>query len=444
MDSGNSSSLQSSSGGDEEYDSRAESSLPAFLNTSSSHFTNPHPSLPTFFDPSSSYFNPFSQPNNSVVNLDGVRPRGLRSDNQPGSSGSNQSLLGAPQQQQQQGGGLNHGSGSFPSSSRPDINGARSLTQSHEQQITTTGGVVKNPKKRTRASRRAPTTVLTTDTTNFRAMVQEFTGIPAPPFSGSSYSRRLDLFGSGSGMRSTHLEPLGSLYPLRPSAKRIQPSPFLSSSNNSPSLLNNNINPLADSANITNPNSNTTSSNAFNPNSSSNFQLPSDLGLLKQTQNMLNLQTQSPVLSFQSFLQPPPTLHPSLNNLPGFGVKSSQGSSAMASLDIDELGISHGGHVNANLGGLQSHHVTADGPRLRSESSNWRDGVGLNDGNDNLDVNYGNDHHHNSQRVTTNNNSCKLNYSASSSDFHHHHDKGLENVSSRAEGTVDSWICPAE
>ncbi|OMO93830.1 VQ motif-containing protein [Corchorus capsularis] len=359
MDSGNSSSLQSSSGGDEEYDSRAESSLPAFLNTSSSHFTNPHPSLPTFFDPSSSYFNPFSQssqPNNSVVNLDGVRPRGLRSDepnlgNLPGSSGSNQSLLGAPQQQQR-GGGLNHGS-LIPTSS----NGARSLTQSHEQQITTTGGVVKNPKKRTRASRRAPTTVLTTDTTNFRAMVQEFTGIPAPPFSGSSYSRRLDLFGSGSG-------------------------------------------------------------------------------LLKQTQNMLNLQTQSPVLSFQSFLQPPPTLHPSLNNLPGFGVKSSQGSSAMASLDIDELGMSHGGHVNANLGGLQS--------TLRSESSNWRDGVGLNDGNHNLDVNYGNDHHNNSQRVATNNNSCKLNYSASSSDFHHHHDKGLENVSSRAEGTVDSWICPAE
>uniref|UniRef100_UPI001CB9C843 VQ motif-containing protein 22-like n=1 Tax=Erigeron canadensis TaxID=72917 RepID=UPI001CB9C843 len=40
----------------------------------------------------------------------------------------------------------------------------------------------KNPKKRSRASRKAPTTVLTTDTSNFRAMVQEFTGIPAPPF----------------------------------------------------------------------------------------------------------------------------------------------------------------------------------------------------------------------------------------------------------------------
>ncbi|KAG0480307.1 hypothetical protein HPP92_010889 [Vanilla planifolia] len=50
-------------------------------------------------------------------------------------------------------------------------------------------------KKRARASRRAPTTVLTTDTSNFRAMVQEFTGIPAPPFVTSpSFSRpRLDL-----------------------------------------------------------------------------------------------------------------------------------------------------------------------------------------------------------------------------------------------------------
>ncbi|OEL36546.1 hypothetical protein BAE44_0002433 [Dichanthelium oligosanthes] len=39
----------------------------------------------------------------------------------------------------------------------------------------------KPPRKRPRASRRPPTTVFTTDTSNFRAMVQEFTGIPAPP-----------------------------------------------------------------------------------------------------------------------------------------------------------------------------------------------------------------------------------------------------------------------
>ncbi|RYR65955.1 hypothetical protein Ahy_A03g011882 [Arachis hypogaea] len=48
-----------------------------------------------------------------------------------------------------------------------------------------------NPKKRSRASRRAPTTVLTTDTSNFRAMVQEFTGIPAPPFPRTSFQNML-------------------------------------------------------------------------------------------------------------------------------------------------------------------------------------------------------------------------------------------------------------
>ncbi|XP_006658836.1 calmodulin-binding protein 25-like [Oryza brachyantha] len=39
----------------------------------------------------------------------------------------------------------------------------------------------KPTRKRPRASRRPPTTVLTTDASNFRAMVQEFTGFPAPP-----------------------------------------------------------------------------------------------------------------------------------------------------------------------------------------------------------------------------------------------------------------------
>ncbi|KAJ6841187.1 putative basic proline-rich protein-like [Iris pallida] len=50
----------------------------------------------------------------------------------------------------------------------------------------TTTTTTRPSKKRSRASRRAPTTVLTTDTSNFRAMVQEFTGIPAPPFATSS------------------------------------------------------------------------------------------------------------------------------------------------------------------------------------------------------------------------------------------------------------------
>lgn len=83
-------------------------------------------------------------------------------------------------------------------------NNNNNTTTSNSQSNSNVGNnnaVARNPKKRSRASRRAPTTVLTTDTTNFRAMVQEFTGIPAPPFTSSSpFSRgRLDLFGSGGG-----------------------------------------------------------------------------------------------------------------------------------------------------------------------------------------------------------------------------------------------------
>lgn len=449
MDSGNSSSMQSSSGGDEEYDSRAES-LPAFLNPSS-HFVPPsntsqpssllsHQQQPTLLDPSPNLFHAFSHsspnpnPNSSLLNLDVVRSRGLRSDQNcpdlvsslPTGSSSSQSIMGA------------QGSSQAPLSTMQlrsvHDNGARSSSPSDQTHV-----VARNPKKRTRASRRAPTTVLTTDTSNFRAMVQEFTGIPAPPFSGSPFSRRFDLFGTGSGLRSSgHLEPVGSFYPLRPSAQKVhQQSPFVSSSSSpsSSSFLNNT---MVDATNIasttTNNNNNMTTSisvatSTFNP-SSIDYQLPSDLGLPKQPQNVINMQNQ--MLSFQSLIQPLPLL-PSLN-------VSSLGAKSQASLplpSLEELGMSHG-QVNANLGGLPS-QVTTEGMRLRTDNS-WRDGpvTGSNDGSQqghlrSFDGNYGN-----LQRV----NSCKVNYSASSSDFHH--DKGLENVPSRGEGTVDSWICPSE
>ncbi|MCD9558758.1 hypothetical protein HAX54_016341 [Datura stramonium] len=44
------------------------------------------------------------------------------------------------------------------------------------------GRVSKPIRRRSRASRRTPTTVLNTDTANFRAMVQQFTGGPVAPF----------------------------------------------------------------------------------------------------------------------------------------------------------------------------------------------------------------------------------------------------------------------
>ncbi|URE31507.1 VQ motif [Musa troglodytarum] len=46
------------------------------------------------------------------------------------------------------------------------------------------GGRVSKPvRRRSRASRRTPTTMLNTDTANFRSMVQQFTGIPSGPYS---------------------------------------------------------------------------------------------------------------------------------------------------------------------------------------------------------------------------------------------------------------------
>lgn len=431
MDSGNSS-MQSSSGGDEEYDSRSESA-PSFLNPSSNNFgslSNPHPSLfshhhnqqPTYFDSSSNYLHALSQsqsrsqPNSnhpsSLLNLDLVGSSSLRSEpnctdtgNLQGSSSTSHSMLAAQ--------GLNRGS--FPGSPSMqsrllhDHNGTRSLAPS--DQI----NVVKNPKKRTRASRRAPTTVLTTDTSNFRAMVQEFTGIPAQPFSGSSYTRRLDLFGSGSGsgIKAGHVEPMGPLYPLRPTTQKFQPNPFVSSSSSvvdaiaaaSTSTIGTSANDNAITTSIS------TASNTFNSPSINNFTLLSDLGLNKETHNLLNLQ-QNPLLSFQTLLQPP--LNPSNITVPGFGGKS-QASFGMPG--FEELAMSAHGHVNASLGGLSSHVAS---------------------GQDHMRPFDGNINGNSSQRVT----SCKLNYSASSSDFHH--DKTLENVSSRGEGTVDSWICPSD
>ncbi|KAM0839718.1 hypothetical protein ACQ4PT_019843 [Festuca glaucescens] len=86
-------------------------------------------------------------------------------------------------------------------------------------------------RKRTRASRRAPTTVLATDTSNFRAMVQEFTGIPSPPFAGAPVRSRFDqLFPSPSSLRSSAAaaNPAASFPPylLRPFEQKHQPAPF--------------------------------------------------------------------------------------------------------------------------------------------------------------------------------------------------------------------------
>ncbi|KAI3672434.1 hypothetical protein L6452_38522 [Arctium lappa] len=259
MDSGNSGSLQSSSGGggggggggDEVFDSRTES-ISSFLNPSTHFNPNPihqpphHQQPPsTFFDPTSvSTFSQSLNPNpNPMYNLDSLWSRNVR----PDSSYTNfESTHQDP----------------YLNPTPVDDNTNR---VSGTEQI---GVTTKNPKKRTRASRRAPTTVLTTDTTNFRQMVQEFTGIPAAPFSASStsspFSRRLDLYGGG----------VAPLHPLRPSAQKIQLQ-----QQQQPSYLNS-----------------TTAT-------TSNFQLPpsDSSGFSKQPLNLSNLQ--NPMFPFQSLSQ---------------------------------------------------------------------------------------------------------------------------------------------
>uniref|UniRef100_A0A0A9FMD1 VQ domain-containing protein n=1 Tax=Arundo donax TaxID=35708 RepID=A0A0A9FMD1_ARUDO len=107
-------------------------------------------------------------------------------------------------------------------------------------QLAVTTPPPRGSRKRTRASRRAPTTVLTTDTSNFRAMVQEFTGIPSPPFAGAAARSRFDhLFPSRSAAAGSPatLSP----YLIRPFTQKLHASPyapFTSPSMSSPAPAN--------------------------------------------------------------------------------------------------------------------------------------------------------------------------------------------------------------
>ncbi|KAL7208307.1 hypothetical protein ACSBR1_030127 [Camellia fascicularis] len=370
MDSCNSGSMQSSSGGDEEYDSRPETLSP-FLNPSLSfNSISNHPPPPqqppppplshhhqaTFFDPQSQTQNPnpFSHspqnpnPNNNLYNLDSVWSRsdpnytdlanliGLSSSSSPPPT---QSILVSQKGQFQ-----NSSSSSIPlpSNGGGGGGGRGSITPRSNQ----TTLVNKNSRKRTRASRRAPTTVLATDTSNFRQMVQEFTGIPAPPFQASPYSR-LDLFAAGSALRS-------GLY-----------HPFVSSSS-SPSLLN--LNPIMVDS-IAHNNSSTTIANTATSSVvtttgvTNNFASASN-GYQVPHQNMQN----PSILSFQNLLQSP--LKYPLANASVFGSKS-QGSSEIPS--IGELGMSRERVNNANLGGFLSHGSSDGGQAgINGNLSRWR------------------------------------------------------------------------
>lgn len=297
MDSGNNSaSLQSSSGGggggggDEEYDSRGSDSFSSAFHTQNS----------SMFDPFANYFNPIPRPHphpppppshnytaaaNSLFNLDTDWSKTLRSDH------NHPMLLPSSDKPSSSNNSLSFEFGttgvSFPA--EHGVGNVNVTTSSTTATPGTAAAVVppadqpaRNPKKRSRASRRAPTTVLTTDTTNFRAMVQEFTGIPAPPFTSSYFPprNRFDMFASAPNSSIRSPAPFNISQPpnylRRPFPQKIQPPPFLSpsssSSSSSSSLM---LSCLAN--NIASASSTTTSAST----SIIDYQLSSELGLLK-------------------------------------------------------------------------------------------------------------------------------------------------------------------
>ncbi|WOG98722.1 hypothetical protein DCAR_0418067 [Daucus carota subsp. sativus] len=87
------------------------------------------------------------------------------------------------------------------------------------------GRVAKPVRKRSRASRRTPTTLLNTDTANFRAMVQQFTGGSLAPFaSGASSTSSYPIatnFSLGIGTGQQYGNPNAGMIP-RPGYNILQ------------------------------------------------------------------------------------------------------------------------------------------------------------------------------------------------------------------------------
>ncbi|GJM98953.1 hypothetical protein PR202_ga16006 [Eleusine coracana subsp. coracana] len=276
MDSGNSGSLQSSSGGDDEFDSRGGG-----VDSS----------------PLSALFRPAPSPSAAAFSLYGLQE------------------FAPPQQPKQQAGlwlGSFTGAAGASSSSSPRVAGSSDQggARQQQQQAETTSAAQqpappRGSRKRTRASRRAPTTVLTTDTSNFRAMVQEFTGIPSPPFAAapaaSALRTRFDhifppsssLLRSAAGDASASLPP----YLLRPFAQKIPSAfpPFTSSSSSSSPLSSSSIgvaNANAAAA-ASGPSSSNPTADTFQLTSSALLPLQQDPSSYLSFQNLLESQSSS-------------------------------------------------------------------------------------------------------------------------------------------------------
>lgn len=90
------------------------------------------------------------------------------------------------------------------------------------------GRVSKPIRRRSRASRRTPTTLLNTDTTNFRAMVQQFTGGPSAPFASGPHPGAPNFgfaLGAGRSPTAMMLPPAAAHhgYHLQPHQQQLYP-----------------------------------------------------------------------------------------------------------------------------------------------------------------------------------------------------------------------------
>lgn len=123
------------------------------------------------------------------------------------------------------------------------------------------GRVGKPARRRSRASRRTPTTLFNTDATNFRAMVQQFTGGPsAVPFAAAGGTH--PNFGFSFGGREPHVNPAGSLMvPLQLQYQQQQQNPLIQHQNQ-PYMFSLNRNNNNDGVSSEVPPSGTTSSSS--------------------------------------------------------------------------------------------------------------------------------------------------------------------------------------
>ncbi|WVZ64771.1 hypothetical protein U9M48_014245 [Paspalum notatum var. saurae] len=377
MDSGNSGSLQSSSGGDDEFDSRGAG---AAVDSSplSALLRQPPPS------PSAAAFSLHGAYFGGLQDFTSSAPPPPQQQQQPGSSWSPASFAGAS--------GLPSSSSSHPDAGAgarqqqpADAAAVAGAAPQAGQGAAASAPAPRGSRKRTRASRRAPTTVLTTDTSNFRAMVQEFTGIPSPPFGAGAAG--IGVGGPGASLRTRfdHIfPPTSSLraaaggadslppYLLRPFAHKL---PTASSSAFPPfttTTTSSSTSSTPSSSNIGVANANAAAGTAAAGPSNSNPAAPiaAAADTFQQLTSSALLRLQDPASSYLSFQNLLNSQQPSSQSIfgaaGGFAAQASRPhdpapspSDYLASAGSGGLGLAHGGLLGGS-DGLQLHHSRSD------------------------------------------------------------------------------------